>query len=162
MRVRLNTLINLSPRTTDESWRPGWIAKPGPLGQPVALENLDGESFVFEGYFLCDVQFMVGNVDVSPSLGVAQVVDFVLMLEFARREVAQSGSADVGLSPSTESWRFERSGSSLRVSKGQALGVTTVQEYSLAVSSSKKRAYDLLIDAHTELRDNEYLARELA
>lgn len=157
----MGTQIVLSPLESDESWRPGWVAKPGPLGHPVALKDLDGESFVFDGYFLCDVQFVVDGVDLSPSCRTAQAVDFVLMLEFARREIIQVGNAEVSLSPSTESWRFEKSGPSLRVSKGQLLGVTTVHEYELAVSSSKKRAYELLVGAHAELRYNAYLAREL-
>jgi hypothetical protein len=131
------------------------------LGHPVALRDLDGESFVFEGYFLCYVQFMVGDVDLSPSHGKAQLVDFVLMLDFARREIVQTGSVEVCLSPSTESWRFEKAGSGLRVSRGQALGTTTVQEYSLAVSKSKKLAFELLISAHSELQDNAYLSRVL-
>jgi hypothetical protein len=166
----LTISIAFTPHPRDPSWTAEWIPKAPPHYEPVAVADLTQDDFLYE-YFRVAVTFVMGDADLSHMVRNAFVIDFVLMLEAARRDLVEKRSAEVQLSDYGDVWRFRRDADVVRLTVEEfdagipvgesAVGECTFEEFAAAVPAAIDQAVALIFSIQPRARENPYL-RSLA
>src|SRR5687768_4345864 len=158
--------IRFTPKPRDPSWTGEWTPKAPPHYEPVAVADLTQDDFLYE-YFRVAVTFIVNDTDLSHAVHDTCVIDFVLMLEAARRGLVEKGATEVQLSDYGDVWRFQREADIVRLTLetfiaglpvgGSTVGVCTFNEFSAAVPAAIAQAVALIFSVQPRARENPYL-----
>ncbi|MDP9642094.1 hypothetical protein J2S53_002039 [Actinopolyspora lacussalsi] len=140
------------PRGDDPSWRGEWDSE-------IPLYDLTNNDFVFY-YFNVDVVISDGENDILLSDPVVSVVDFVLMLDLLRREVARFGASIVMTSRINKYVFATKQGGDVELSYSFSPVVSCVSadDIERAPVVAARAALDVLYGAREELRSNPFLA----
>ncbi|MFF1548571.1 hypothetical protein [Streptomyces sp. NPDC058291] len=143
------------PRADDVFWSPG--RRPEHPHRPEHPE-LTGADFCIS-YFLADVQLVVHGVDLSLRTPGLPVVDFALMLEYARRELEARSGIAVETSVTKHVFSLSRGPEvvTLTTNYASAVAELTWDELRQLAARAKSEAFRLITTAHPELRDHAWL-----
>jgi hypothetical protein len=145
--------IEFKPVRSDPAWSPGWVPIGGLDYKPMKVEDLTQTDFIFDN-FRVNVAFRVGEVDLSASAQFVPVLDFVLMIETARRTLRSQDSAILELSDRQGEWHFMRDPDSIALRTRYATkegwrfhpgtGQCQSDEFDRVVDTCLREALDLL------------------
>ncbi|MEW1832733.1 hypothetical protein [Streptomyces sp. NPDC088196] len=143
------------PRPEDPFWSPA--QRPENPDRPEHPE-LTGADFS-ASYFLADVRLVVHGVDLGLRTPGLPVVDFALMLEYARRELETRSDIAVGTSVSGHVFSLSRGPEVVTLTTNYAPRVAelTWAELRQLTDRAKAEAFRLITTAHPELRANTWL-----
>ncbi|GGW47503.1 hypothetical protein CP966_25160 [Streptomyces galilaeus] len=143
------------PRAEDVLWSPD--RRPENLDRPEHPEPT-GADFSLS-YFRADVRLVVHGVDLSLCTPGLPVVDFALMLEYARRELETRSDIAVETSVTQHVFSLSRGTEAVTLTTNYAPGVAelTWPELWQLTDRAKAEAFRLITTAHPELRDNAWL-----
>jgi hypothetical protein len=103
--IRPSFEISFSPASGDVSWTAAWVPGEVPY-EPAPVEDLTQAAFLWDN-FTVDVVFRIGTIDIGEHAQGAAVLDFVLMLQAARRAATATGDvAELQLSDRQGLWCF--------------------------------------------------------
>ncbi|MBK3569571.1 hypothetical protein [Streptomyces sp. MBT62] len=143
------------PHADDPFWSPAH-----PLEHPYRPEHpeLTGADFSVS-FFRADVRLVVHGVDLGLSTRGLPVVDFALMLEYARRELETRGDIAVETSVSGHVFSLSREGETVTLTTNYAPRVAelTWTELRQLTDRAKAEAHRLITTAHPELRAHTWL-----
>jgi hypothetical protein len=147
--------FSFEPRAEDVFWSPD--RRPENPDRPEHPE-LTGADFSMS-YFQADVRLVVHGVDLSLRTPGLPVVDFALMLEYARRELETRSDIAVETSVTRHVFSLSRGPEAVTLTTNYAPGVVelTWAELRQLTDLAKAEAFRLITTAHPELRDNAWL-----
>ncbi|MFF4491049.1 hypothetical protein ACFY0F_32065 [Streptomyces sp. NPDC001544] len=136
-----------------------WSADRRPI-HPYRLEHpeLTGSDFCVS-FFRADLRLVVHGVDLSLRTPGLPVVDFALMLEYARRELETGSGIAVETSVTQDVFSFSREATTVTLTTNYASDVAelTWAELCQLTERAKAEAFRLITTSHSELRDNAWL-----
>ncbi|MDX3457217.1 hypothetical protein PV396_35570 [Streptomyces sp. ME02-8801-2C] len=143
------------PRSEDLFWSPD--RRPENPDRPEHPE-LTGADFSVS-YFQADVRLVVHGVDLSLRTLGLPVVDFALMLEYARRELETRSDIAVETSVTQHVFSFIRGAEAVTLTTNYAPRVAelTWAELRELTDRAKAEAFRLITTVHPGLRDNAWL-----
>ncbi|WP_405773067.1 hypothetical protein [Streptomyces sp. NBC_01538] len=143
------------PRADDDSWSPDWRPENPDRPDPPGLTGADFSL----SYFRADVRLVVHGVDLSLSTRGLPVVDFALMLEYARRELETRSDIAVETSVTQHVFSLSRGTKAVTLTTTYAPHVAelTWAELRQLTDRAKAEAFTLITTAHPVLRDNAWL-----
>ncbi|MFF4018359.1 hypothetical protein [Streptomyces sp. NPDC001843] len=149
------TTFSFEPRDDDVLWSPD--TRPEHPGRPEHPE-LTGADFSID-FFKADLQLVVHGVDLSLRTSGLPVVDFALMLEYARRELQSGSGIVVETSVTQDVFSFSREATTITLTTNYAPDVAelTWAELGQLTERAKSEAFRLITTAHPELRNNVWL-----
>ncbi|GGS20148.1 hypothetical protein GCM10010269_68950 [Streptomyces humidus] len=147
--------FSFEPRADDVSWSSDW--RPENPDRPEHPE-LTGADFCLS-CFRADVQLVVHGVDLSLRTPGLPVVDFALMLEYARRELEARSGIAVETSVTSHVFSLSRGPEvvTLTTNYASAVAESTWDELRHLTDRAKSEAFRLITTAHPELRDHAWL-----
>jgi hypothetical protein len=147
--------FSFEPRAEDVFWSPD--RRPEHPDRPEHPE-LTGADFSMS-YFQADVRLVVHGVDLSLRTPELPVVDFALMLEYARRELETGSDIAVETSVTGHVFSLSRGPEAVTLTTNYAPGAVelTWAELRQLTDRAKAEAFRLITTAHPELRDNAWL-----
>ncbi|MCX5526606.1 hypothetical protein OG342_27725 [Streptomyces bobili] len=143
------------PRAEDVLWSPD--RRPENLDRPEHPELTPADFSL--SYFRADVRLVVHGVDLSLCTPGLPVVDFALMLEYARRELETRSDIAVETSVTQHVFSLSRGTEAVTLTTNYAPGVAelTWPELRQLTDRAKAEAFRLITTAHPKLRDNAWL-----
>ncbi|MEU5636642.1 hypothetical protein ACH47C_37050 [Streptomyces rishiriensis] len=147
--------FSFEPRAEDVFWSSD--RRPEHPDRPEHPE-LTGADFSMS-YFQADVRLVVHGVDLSLRTPGLPVVDFALMLEYARRELEARSGIAVETSVTKHVYSFSRGPEvvTLTTNYASAVAQLTWDELCHLTDLAKAEAFRLITTAHPELRDHAWL-----
>ncbi|MYW14210.1 hypothetical protein GT039_01045 [Streptomyces sp. SID2955] len=147
--------FSFEPRAEDVFWSCG--VRPEHPDRPEHPE-LTGADFSMD-FFKADLRFVVHGVDLGLRTPGLPVVDFALMLEYARRELETRSDIAVETSATQHVFSFSREAEAVTLTTNYAPAVArlTWPELRQLTERAKAEAYRLITTAHPQLRDNVWL-----
>ncbi|MFK4098995.1 hypothetical protein ACI2L1_02680 [Streptomyces sp. NPDC019531] len=147
--------FSFEPRAEDVSWSPD--QRPENPDRPEHPE-LTGADFSLS-FFRADVRLLLHGVDLGLRTPGLSVVDFALMLEYARRELETRSDIAVETSVTQHVFSLSRGPETVTVTTNYAPGAAelTWAELCRLTDRAKAEAFRLITTAHPELRDNAWL-----
>jgi hypothetical protein len=147
--------FSFEPRADDPFWSPA--RRPEHPYRPEHPE-LTGADFSLS-YFRADVRLVVHGVDLGLRTPGLPVVDFALMLEYARRELETRSDIAVETSVSGHVFSLSRGAEAVTLTTNYASDVVelTWAELWQLTERAKAEAFRLITTAHPELRAHAWL-----
>lgn len=143
------------PRAEDVSWSPDWLPENRDRPEHPELTGADFSA----SFFLANVQCVIHGVDLSLRTPGLPVVDFALMLEYARGELETASCIAVETTVTQHVFSFSREATTITLTTNYASHVAelTWPELRQLTERAKAEAFRLITTAHPELRDHAWL-----
>ncbi|MFJ7148344.1 hypothetical protein ACIQVT_09085 [Streptomyces sp. NPDC100445] len=147
--------FSFEPRAQDDSWSPDRL--PVNRDRPEHPE-LTGADFS-AGFFEADLRLVVHGVDLGLRTPGLPVVDFALMLEYAKRGLETASGIAVETTVTRHVFSFSRDATTVTLTTNYTphTAKLTWSELQRLTDRAKAEAYRLITAAHPELRENVWL-----
>lgn len=159
--------VGFSPASGDSSWTSAWVSSEVPYEQ-TPIEDLTQSAFLW-GNFTVDVVFRIGSIDFGEHARGVAVLDFVLMLEAARRSAVTGDVVELELSDRQGLWCFAVGEAGVievcfqQAAKdgwrGAGAGCCRLAEFEAGVDRALTTALELIFERQPVARGNRYLQR---
>ncbi|GAA0903008.1 hypothetical protein [Virgisporangium aurantiacum] len=158
--------INFTPRAEDRSWlKTGWPAE-SYTGRLVDLDTLSKDDLT-SWFFLVDVTWKVNSVDLSLKTPGLPIVEFILMLDLAEKQLDADGVSRVETTDTQDVLFFSTEDNTEDNTKDGTVWIRTSytaqtaevprSEFDAFLVDAPNRAVDLIVSHHPELWNNAFL-----